>query len=87
VRPNLTLNLGIRYEAASVFTERKKRLSNLPTPTSAQPRLGSPFIQNPTLHDIEPRVGFAWNPWRNGKTVIRGGFGLYDVCRLLTCSI
>jgi hypothetical protein len=81
-KPNLTLNLGMRYEIASVLSERKNRLSNLPSLTSAQPRLGSPFFQNPTLRDFEPRVGFAWSPFSNGKTVVRGGFGIYDVLPL-----
>jgi hypothetical protein len=50
VRPNLTLNLGLRYEQQT-FTDSRK--------------------------DFAPRAGFAYN-WRgDGKTVIRGGFGIY----------
>src|SRR6202035_5458089 len=77
-RPNLTLNLGLRYEAVSVPTDVHNQLSNLPTFYSPTPHLGSPYFNNPTLRNFEPRVGFAWDPFRNGKTAVRGAFGIFD---------
>jgi hypothetical protein len=76
------LNLGVRYEMATVPTEKYGRLSNLDSLTAATPRLGSPYFQNPTLRNFSPRAGFAWNPFRNGRTVVRGGFGIYDTLPL-----
>jgi len=81
-RPNLTLNLGLRYEMSTIARETSGKLSNLPDLSSATPHLGNPFISNPTLKNFEPRVGFAWDPFRNGKTAVRGGVGLFDVLPL-----
>jgi hypothetical protein len=81
-RPNLTLNLGIRYEMTTVLTEVQGKLSTLFNITDAQPHLGNPYFLNPTLRNFEPRVGFSWDPFRNGKTAVRGGFGLFDVLPL-----
>ncbi len=78
VKPNLTANLGVRYEMTTVPTEVQNKLSALTTLTAAQPHLGNPYLQNPTLRDFAPRVGFAWDPFRSGKTALRGGFGVYD---------
>jgi hypothetical protein len=75
---NLTLNLGLRYEPAAVPAEATGKLTNLPTLMAATPHLGSPCFSNATKRDFEPRVGFAWDPFRNGKTSVRGGFGIYD---------
>jgi len=77
----LTVNLGLRYEMVTVPTEAQNRISNLRNLTDAQPHVGSPFFLNPTLRNFEPRVGFAWNP-RGGKTLIRSGFGIFDVLPL-----
>src|SRR4029077_5405459 len=76
LRPNLTLNLGLRYEMVTVPTEVQNKLVNLPTFTSPYPgHLGSPYFNNPTLRDFEPRMGFAWDPFHNGKTAVRGPSG------------
>jgi hypothetical protein len=51
----VTLNIGVRYELATVPTETAGRLSNLPTLTAATPNLGSPYFSNPTERNFEPR--------------------------------
>jgi len=81
-RRNLTINLGLRYEMTTVPTEVENKLSNLLTFTSPTPHLGSPFFNNPTLRNFEPRVGFAWDPLQDGKTAIHGAFGIFDVLPL-----
>ena len=80
VRPSLTLNLGFRYEPGTLPKEAQNRFTvvtnifgGLPT---AVPSL---YRTNPTLKNVEPRVGFAWDPLHNGKTSVRGGFGIFDV--------
>jgi hypothetical protein len=91
-KPNLTLNLGLRYEMSTVPTEINGKIANLrnitdPLPVCGQvvaggcSGLGS-FFSNPTLHNFEPRLGFAWDPFKNGKMAIRGGAGLFDVLPL-----
>jgi hypothetical protein len=57
-------------------------ISNLAHLTDARPRVGSPFFQNPTLRNFEPRVGLAWSPFPDNKTIVRSGFGIFDVLPL-----
>ncbi len=40
------------------------------------------FTSNPTRHNFDPRIGFAWDPFGDGKTAVRGGGGLFDVLPL-----
>jgi len=54
IRPNFTLNYGLRYELDNEFA---------PLTTYKK--------------DFAPRVSFAWDPFKDHKTVIRGGYGIF----------
>lgn len=82
-RHNLTLNLGLRYEMVTVPTEVENKISNMVTFTSPAPKLGSPYFNNPTLRNVEPRVGLVWDPFGKGKTAVRAAFGIFDVLPLI----
>jgi hypothetical protein len=85
VIPSLTLNLGLRYEFLTQPIEVQgygAALRNIRT--DAQTTLGNPF-KNPSLRNLSPRVGFAWDVAGKGLMAIRGGFGLlYDIGNLGT---
>jgi hypothetical protein len=85
LRPTLTVNLGLRYEMSTVPAEVHGHLSALHSPinqTFQDTIVSSTVFKNPTLHNFEPRVGFAWDPFGNGKTSVRGGFAMFDVLPL-----
>ncbi|ADV84838.1 TonB-dependent receptor [Terriglobus saanensis] len=64
--PTLTLNLGVRYDY--------EKLPDVILPNAAFPdTLNTPSDKN----NISPRLGFAWDPYGLGKTVVRGGYGMY----------
>jgi hypothetical protein len=92
-RPNLTVNMGLRWEMTTVPTEVQGQIAFLPSITDPAPHCGrlvpgciasGPFYSNPTLRNFDPRVGFAWDPFRNGKTAVRGGFGVFDVLPIIS---
>jgi hypothetical protein len=100
-RHNLTLNIGLRYEASTVVSEQYGKLTSLRNLSDPLPFCGTsapsvtdvflgkpgcagvkPITSNPTLHNFEPRIGFAWDPRGNGKMAVRGGFAIFDVLPL-----
>jgi hypothetical protein len=79
VRPNLTINLGLRYEMATMVDEVHNRKANLRSLTDPSVTLGGTYYNPPKGANFAPRIGFAWDPFKDGKTSIRGGAGMFDV--------
>jgi hypothetical protein len=78
-RQNFTLNLGLRYTIFDLFDEANGKANPFDFDTCGAQGycgVGSSFGQQ-NYGDVDPRVAFAWTPWKNGRTVIRGGFGMY----------
>lgn len=78
IKPNLTLNYGVAWEYETGLFD-----SNLSPPAFLQPLYSvtyGPNSMHPThalKDEWQPVLGFAWSPGKSGKTVIRGGGGLY----------
>jgi len=89
LRPNLTINLGLRYEATTGMSELHNAIGgfdpNLVNPVNGT--LGSMWfggqidrttLQKPVYNTFLPRVGFAWSPTMFKNTTVRAGFGMYS---------
>jgi hypothetical protein len=77
LRPNLTLNLGARYEYYSVVKEKDGIAQVFSMECGGICPSGTPLYDS-DKNNIGPRLGFAWAPSRfNDKTVIRGGVGMF----------
>jgi outer membrane receptor protein involved in Fe transport len=76
VTEKLTINLGLRWEPYTVAKEVNGRIANqrqLLDPTNTK---GDPYWLNHSARDFGPRFGFAWSPKADGRTSVRGGFGI-----------
>jgi hypothetical protein len=88
VKPNLTVNLGLRYEATTGMSELHNAIGGFdPTLTNAFDgskgsmwfggQDGRTTLQQPIHNIFLPRIGFSWAPGMFKNTTVRGGFGMY----------
>src|SRR5262245_17401502 len=79
VTRRLTINYGLRYEYLGVFKEEGDRLSSF-IPGIGLVRVGDPALPDlyqPDRNNFAPRLGFAYDITGKGRTILRGGYGMY----------
>lgn len=78
ISPRLTLNLGVRYDVDLGYFDAGHQQDN--RVYKFLKILGNPYA-NGLVHDdknnFSPRVGFAWDITGSGRSVLRGGYGIY----------
>lgn len=73
-KPNFTFNIGLRYELNSTPSEARNRFTNFDVATGTLISTSQPFHTN--NKNFEPRIGFAWDPFNDGKTSIRAAYAI-----------
>jgi hypothetical protein len=77
VNRRLVVNMGVRWDYFSVPKERDKRLFNRAQPFGTGPYTDPDAIWEPDYNNFSPRLGFAYQLRSNGKSVLRGGGGMF----------
>ncbi len=82
VSPKLTLNLGLRYDIYTPMVEEHNRIANFNFATGEFVAPGTAGVSDTgnvqTNHkNFAPRIGFAYTPFNDLKTVLRGGYGIF----------
>lgn len=84
-KPNLTVNMGLRWETFTGPTEKFDRLNNgvfqggnnWQSRIASMKMTGVPSLWHTPMANLAPRLGFAYDPTKKGKMSIRGGVGLF----------
>jgi hypothetical protein len=78
LRPNLTIELGLRYDWNMTPSERYNRFVIFDPATNSLVQVGSGFdqIYESNNKNFQPRLGFAWDPFRDGKTSVRAAYAI-----------
>jgi hypothetical protein len=76
--PNLTLELGLRYDWNMTPTERYDRFIVFDPQSASLVRVGTQIdeIYHQNNKNLQPRLGFAWDPFKDGKTSVRGAYAI-----------
>jgi len=73
-RPNFTINIGLRYAWNSSPSESVNRFTNFDPTTGTL--ISSPQPYKTNNKNFQPRIGFAWDPFKDGKTSVRAAYAI-----------